>query len=134
MSIRERITKLFSRNTETDPAAGYDLWSGSYDQQPGNLMLDLDEAIFSNLLSEVNIRGKTVVDVGCGTGRHWNKLLLQEPAKILGYDVSPGMLDRLKQKYPQATVARTAGHRNGRLIPVIVLRGFLQPLPAEISV
>jgi ubiquinone/menaquinone biosynthesis C-methylase UbiE len=64
----------------------------------------LDEHMFKALLAGVRVRGKSVIDVGCGTGRHWNKILALEPAELAGYDVSAGMLDRLKQKYPDATV------------------------------
>jgi ubiquinone/menaquinone biosynthesis C-methylase UbiE len=52
----------------------------------------------------VEVERKRVVDVGCGTGRHWGKILAREPADLVGYDVSPGMLEKLRQKYPQSTV------------------------------
>jgi ubiquinone/menaquinone biosynthesis C-methylase UbiE len=50
----------------------------------------------------VNLKGKSVIDVGCGTGRHWPRILAREPAKLVGYDVSDGMVQRLRQKYPEA--------------------------------
>ncbi len=83
-------------------AQAYDIWSGSYDQQPGNLMLALDEEIFSGLISGVDLENKVLADIGCGTGRHWQKLFDRAPASITGYDVSKGMLERLKLKYPAA--------------------------------
>lgn len=65
-------------------------------------MLALDEELCTQLLEQVDIRGRTVVDVGCGTGRHWKKLYEKKPARLFGYDVSSGMLDILRKKYPGA--------------------------------
>jgi len=85
------------------PAAqAYDLWAAAYDSQPHNLMLALDETVFSELLNAIDISQKTVVDIGCGTGRHWQKILEKDPASLTGYDVSEKMLDVLKQKFPAA--------------------------------
>ncbi len=91
---------------ETDPELAYDEWAGSYDSQPDNLMLALDEELFSSLLTGIEITNKVVADIGCGTGRHWRKILDGSPAKLIGYDVSDGMLQMLKQKYPQAETHR----------------------------
>jgi len=93
-----------NKTREMAPTEGYDLWAKYYDAQPGNLMLALDEEVFSLLLSNVSIVDKQVVDVGCGTGRNWNKVLALHPTNLTGYDVSAGMLDKLKIKYPTATV------------------------------
>jgi ubiquinone/menaquinone biosynthesis C-methylase UbiE len=90
-----------ARQPESDPATAYDLWSFSYDDQPDNLMLALDEQLFGELLSAVSVTGAWVADVGCGTGRHWEKLFDRLPARLVGYDVSPGMLGMLRKKYPR---------------------------------
>ncbi len=84
------------------PKAAYDIWSESYDLQPGNLMLDLDERIFSGLIEHLILYDKTIADVGCGTGRHWEKLYAKKPTQLMGFDISGGMLNQLKQKYPDA--------------------------------
>jgi len=89
---------------ECDVVAAYDLWAGSYDAQPGNLMLDLDEMLVSYFLLFIDLTGKNVADIGCGTGRHWPKLLQKKPAGLTGFDVSPGMLDKLTTKFPEAEV------------------------------
>jgi ubiquinone/menaquinone biosynthesis C-methylase UbiE len=102
MSIRSSIKKLFFPSKETNPQSGYDLWSVSYDNQPGNLMLALDEIIFTTLLNETSLAGKVIVDIGCGTGRHWKKIMDQKPERLTGYDVSTGMLEKLKEKFPLA--------------------------------
>ncbi|MGA7122095.1 MAG: class I SAM-dependent methyltransferase [Polyangiaceae bacterium] len=87
-----------------DPSSGYDLWSSTYDSDNGNLLIDLDELMFAGLLKRLPLHGKLVADVGCGTGRHWKKILAEEPAELTGHDASKGMLRRLRRKYPDATV------------------------------
>jgi len=91
---------------EKDAQNAYDLWSASYDSQPGNLMLLLDDLVFSDLLNEIQISGKRIADIGCGTGRHWQKILEKDPALLTGFDVSEGMLLKLKKKFPSSTVEK----------------------------
>lgn len=80
----------------------YDLWAENYDSQPGNLMLDLDDLLFTKLLETADIKDKLVADIGCGTGRHWAKIFEKGPAELTGFDVSPGMLKKLNDKFPDA--------------------------------
>lgn len=100
--IKKFLGRTRSIDTEKPVAAAYDIWSASYDDQPGNLMLDLDEVIFSELLSGIDLEDKHVADIGCGTGRHWQKIYDKQPALLTGYDVSRGMLEKLKRKFPAA--------------------------------
>ncbi|HEY4209823.1 MAG TPA: class I SAM-dependent methyltransferase [Puia sp.] len=99
------------RQPETPPAEAYDKWALNYDDQPDNLMLALDEEVCAGLLEQVDIRGKVVADIGCGTGRHWQKILERRPARLFGYDVSSGMLDILRQKYPDANTCLLESQR-----------------------
>jgi ubiquinone/menaquinone biosynthesis C-methylase UbiE len=94
-------TQLF-RIKETEPEAAYNLWAASYDDQPDNLMLALDETIFSSLVNDISLQDKLLIDVGCGTGRHWEKYFAKHPKKIIGFDVSEKMLDMLEHKFPLA--------------------------------
>jgi ubiquinone/menaquinone biosynthesis C-methylase UbiE len=103
-TIKDILFKRRPPLPETAPAEGYNLWAPAYDAQPDNLMLALDEALFAQLRDGWEVAGKTIVDVGCGTGRHWAKLLAQGPSELVGYDVSEGMLAMLQQKMPSATV------------------------------
>ncbi|HCN82247.1 MAG TPA: hypothetical protein DIT07_01315 [Sphingobacteriaceae bacterium] len=91
---------------EKEAEDAYDLWSENYDDQPDNLMLALDEELFTKLLRNIGIKDKQIADIGCGTGRHWQSLLSQFPSKLTGYDVSDGMLNKLKAKFPQADVKK----------------------------
>lgn len=90
------------RGKEKDAATAYNLWAGDYDSQPHNLMLALDETVFSELLQLVPFTKGLIADIGCGTGRHWQKLLQLQPQKITGFDVSEQMLAKLVAKYPGA--------------------------------
>lgn len=87
---------------DEQPVKAYDLWAKDYDLQPNNLMLALDEVVFSELLDAIDIKNKTIIDVGCGTGRHWKKIMSKEPDTLTGYDVSQKMLEVLEQKIPGA--------------------------------
>ena len=96
------ITRIFKKEQFTASAEAYDIWARSYDSQPDNLMLVLDEQVFTELLGMVKITGSSIVDLGCGTGRHWKKILDQAPQQLTGFDVSENMLTMLQQKFPQA--------------------------------
>jgi ubiquinone/menaquinone biosynthesis C-methylase UbiE len=89
---------------EKNPVEAYNIWAKNYDAQPGNLMLDVDEITLAKLLKNVNLVDQKIADIGCGTGRHWAKILAHNPADLAGFDVSEGMLNQLKEKFPQANV------------------------------
>jgi ubiquinone/menaquinone biosynthesis C-methylase UbiE len=109
--LKKILTKPFaSKHKQTNPEEAYDLWSCGYDSQPDNLMLALDEEIFSDLIKDVWMKEKILVDIGCGTGRHWNKIIDKEPKNLTGYDVSEGMLAVLHKKIPEATTYKLKGN------------------------
>lgn len=109
-SIRNYLSKRRTAQQDIPAAEAYDLWAATYDQQPGNLMLYLDEIIVSSLISKMQLKDKDIADIGCGTGRHWPALYKQEPASITGFDVSRGMLSRLKEKFPAANTRLVSGN------------------------
>jgi ubiquinone/menaquinone biosynthesis C-methylase UbiE len=103
MNFWQKLWRPFEKNAgDLDPEKGYDVWAASYDEQPDNLMLALDEKVFTELANAFSITDRNVVDVGCGTGRHWPMIMHAMPRSLTGYDVSLGMLQRLQQKFPQA--------------------------------
>jgi len=107
MALIKRLKKYLVQKKhflERNASSAYNLWAPSYDKQPYNLMLHLDEEIFIQLLQSVSLTDKVVVDVGCGTGRHWKKIENCKPSQLVGYDVSDGMLTELKKKFPQSEV------------------------------
>jgi len=102
--IKNCIKKHIGSSTIEDKGVveAYDIWAENYDAQPGNLMLDLDEILFAKLLGRLSLDHKSVADIGCGTGRHWSKIFDQNPTNLTGFDVSPGMLNKLTDKFPEA--------------------------------
>lgn len=106
MTIFQKIQHYFSEQLfpvkNESPQVAYDIWAKNYDSQPDNLMLALDEEVFSTLLNDVGVNNTIIADIGCGTGRHWEKIFEKEPKKLIGFDVSEGMLKMLQQKFPVA--------------------------------
>ena len=72
--------------SELDAEEAYKIWSANYDDQAGNLMLDLDEKVFSDLIENIDITGKEIADIGCGTGRHWQKIYSKNPSVYKRFD------------------------------------------------
>ena len=98
----------------------YEIWSASYDHQPGNLMLHLDELIFKHLIRDIDLQDKKIADIGCGTGRHWQNIYRKNPAIVMGFDVSAGMLEQLKNKFPAAFTQKTSDNLLATLPDAVV--------------
>ena len=75
---------------------GYDLWAEIYDGEE-NPLIALEEPEVRKHLG--NVRGLSVADVGCGTGRHTVRLA-SEGAQVTAFDFSEGMLARAREKAP----------------------------------
>jgi cytosine/adenosine deaminase-related metal-dependent hydrolase/ubiquinone/menaquinone biosynthesis C-methylase UbiE len=74
---------------------GFDRWAEVYDDLP-NPLTALEERVISQVLPP--LRGRDVVDAGCGTGR-WLELIVKDgPRSITGFDASAAMLERAKTK------------------------------------
>jgi ubiquinone/menaquinone biosynthesis C-methylase UbiE len=110
-TIRSLLNKTAFKGTTKSSIQAYEIWSETYDKQPGNLMLDLDEKIFADLIETIDLKNKGIADIGCGTGRHWEKLYRKQPAFLMGFDVSAGMLRQLLRKYPAALTHQITDNR-----------------------
>ncbi len=77
-----------------DTVSGYDRWSEVYDHDRNPLVL-LEEPLVREWIGSA--RGKRVVDVGCGTGRH-SLWLAQSGARVDALDPSPGMMSKAHGK------------------------------------
>ena len=74
---------------------GFDLWAEVYDEQ-ANPLIALEERVLSRVLPP--LRGRDVLDAGCGTGRWLNRIALSEPRSLSGVDASAAMLERARAK------------------------------------
>src|SRR5438128_2141453 len=84
---------------------GYDRWALVYDHD-ANPLTALEEPYMKEAAG--NVRGLTVLDLGCGTGRHtvW---LAAAGANVTAVDFSEGMLEEARRK-PQAAGVRFIVH------------------------
>jgi malonyl-CoA O-methyltransferase len=73
---------------------GYDRWAYIYDDED-NPLIALEEPHVAGLLGEV--RGLSVADIGCGTGRHAVRLAAAG-ARVTALDFSEGMLEKARGK------------------------------------
>lgn len=59
-------------------------------------------AEFVRMIANTLDEDSWVLDVGCGTGKHWRAIFVSG-ARIIGVDNSAQMLQRAKEKYPYVT-------------------------------
>jgi ubiquinone/menaquinone biosynthesis C-methylase UbiE len=73
-------------------AGAYDLWADTYDVDP-NRTRELAAAVLRQ--RDLKLAGRSVIEVGCGTGRNtfW---LAERAASVLALDISEGMLRQAK--------------------------------------
>src|SRR5437773_2038239 len=74
--------------------AGYDRWAAVYDADD-NPLVALEQPLVAELLGEV--RGLSVLDLGCGTGRH-SLPLAAAGATVTALDFSAEMLAKARAK------------------------------------
>lgn len=86
---------------EMGAAAGYAIWSDSYDE-PGNPVVALEETAVAELLAAAP-PGRAL-DAACGTGRHARRLV-ELGHRVSGIDLTPEMLERARVNVPAATFA-----------------------------
>jgi ubiquinone/menaquinone biosynthesis C-methylase UbiE len=85
---------MASSPTCIDPGEGHRLWAQNYDTAH-NPLLALERRVLQPHLDK--LRGKFVVDVGCGTGR-WLSFASESGATVAGLDLTPEMLARAAAK------------------------------------
>ncbi len=66
-------------------------------------------AVFELVVREADLRGRRVLDLGCGTGRLSAALAERGIARVWGVDASPGMLAVAREQVP-----KTVGLKEGR--------------------
>lgn len=83
----------------------YNLWSSTYDQDR-NLTRDLDQTITRNILA--NLRCKSVLEIGCGTGKN-TALLAEIGDRVYALDFSETMIEKAKAKVRAGNVSFVVG-------------------------
>jgi len=86
---------------EADPAAGYAIWSDSYDE-PGNPIVAIEESAVGDLVTA--LPAGRALDAACGTGRHARRLI-ELGHTVSGIDLTPEMLEYARANVPEATFA-----------------------------
>ena len=74
----------------------YNIWASSYDSYP-NPTVAIDELKFPEFYKSWT--KKEVLEIGCGTGRHTQRLV-EQGNSITGLDLSEGMLSIAQKKLP----------------------------------
>lgn len=87
-------------NSPINNKDGYDQWSAFYDSYP-NPTVAMDERFFPGFWRHHT--GKKILEIGCGTGRHTQKLARCKN-QITALDLSPGMLKVAREKISSADV------------------------------
>jgi ubiquinone/menaquinone biosynthesis C-methylase UbiE len=102
---------------ETVPVReGYDRWAAVYDHDD-NPLIALDESVVPGLYGE--LRGRRALELGCGTGRHTERLL-NAGAGVTGLDLSSGMLEVARRRLASRDVE-------------LIEANIEKPLPVEVE-
>ena len=90
-----------TRDAPSPVRASYDAWAATYDSDR-NRTRDLDGEVTRKVLVELALR--TVVEVGCGTGKNTD-FLASRAERVLALDFSPRMLGVARGKVRRETAA-----------------------------
>src|SRR5947209_1582951 len=91
---------------------GYDRWAVVYDHD-ANPLQALEGPVVRRMIGDP--RGLTVLDLGCGTGRH-SLWLAEQGAIVTAVDFSEGMLAEARCK-PEASEVRSLVHDLHETLP-----------------
>jgi malonyl-CoA O-methyltransferase len=89
-----------------DVARVYDLWSASYDDDK-NVTRDLDAEVVRR--APLEIAGRNVLELGCGTGKN-TQWLAAQARRVVGMDFSAGMLARARERLAQQEHVQLVQH------------------------
>jgi len=101
-----------------EPRAAYALWAPGYPARAHNPVMQAEQRALLALMP-ASLRGQTVLDAGCGSGRYMLHALRRGAARVTGVDLSSPMLKR-------AEAELSALHTG---VPITLVQGNLAALP-----
>jgi len=114
------------------PAAAYALWAASYPPHAHNPLMLAEERAMLALLPG-HLRGRAVLDVGCGSGRYLLHVLRRGARRVLGVDLSAAMLARAASFEFKVMSSELAHARNSKLITqnLELIRASIEAIPVR---
>jgi malonyl-CoA O-methyltransferase len=91
------VIRLFNRIKKLAPLEGYNKWAETYHDEDNPIKRLSDEFIKTGLR---DLKGKTVLDAGCGTGKLCMVAVEQGARLVKGVDLSPMMIGQAKKNCP----------------------------------
>lgn len=104
---------MTTRREDPNIGAAYDRWAETYDVDP-NKTRELAAAVLR--ASDLDLAGRNVIELGCGTGRN-TSWLAEHAATVLAVDISEGML-RQARAYVKSPRVRFLQHDICSTLPV----------------
>jgi malonyl-CoA O-methyltransferase len=92
------VINFFKRIKRLTPLEGYNKWAETYHIED-NPIKRLSNEFIKNELPD--LKGKAVLDAGCGTGRFCEIAIAQDAAFVKGIDLSPKMIAEAKKNCPR---------------------------------
>jgi malonyl-CoA O-methyltransferase len=93
MMIDDRRTNDQTLPRLLDPVTAYALWAADYHPYAHNPLMQAEERAMLALLP-ADLRGRAVLDAGCGSGRYMTLARQRGARRVLGVDLSAEMLAR----------------------------------------
>jgi malonyl-CoA O-methyltransferase len=82
-----------------EPSSAYALWAADYPPHAHNPLMQAEERAMLSLLP-AGLRGRAVLDAGCGSGRYLIHTLQRGARRVVGLDLSAEMLARASAPPP----------------------------------
>jgi malonyl-CoA O-methyltransferase len=109
-----------------DPIAAYARWAASYPARAHNPLMRAEERALLSLLP-ADLRGRAVLDAGCGSGRYMLHALHRGATYVIGVDRSPEMLKRAQGELASAQAGQAPAA--GTIAHFELLQARLEALP-----
>lgn len=110
---------LTSPLPELAPLDAYALWSSNYPARAHNPVMMAEERAMLSLMPE-QLRGRHVLDAGCGSGRYLLHALRRGAPRVTGVDLSPAMLERAREAMGEHAGDAPVDLRQGDLVAMPV--------------